>query len=126
MKKSHKLPARGSYKEAKTIQAKKKDRSFFDYSDAEKREIIEHAVEAGNEMQRETMRQAEKIRKAVEIIHNGMKLNSSGTLPKKVSDAIDFLSDQNRCTNCGFKLIQIGPHEWKCSCMPKNVRLSIG
>ena len=51
-----KKPIRGSAKESKSIQAKHKARSFFDYTEEEKRAIMLKAAEGANEMQRETIR----------------------------------------------------------------------
>jgi DNA anti-recombination protein RmuC len=54
MKKSHKKPARGSYKEAKAIQNKKM-KSFFDYNEEDQKDILSFAIEEGTKLQQETM-----------------------------------------------------------------------
>lgn len=57
MKKHHGAPARGSYKEAKMIQAKKKAKSFFDYTEKEKREILLTAAHEASRFQRKLIQE---------------------------------------------------------------------
>jgi hypothetical protein len=56
-------PVRGSYKEAKMIQAKKKAKSFFDYSEKEKREIVETAARQSSRMMQELVQKYEAQKK---------------------------------------------------------------
>ena len=66
------------------------------------------------------------IKKAVKLIKD-WETNSKSCIPNpETSNAIEYLISQDRCTNCGKRLIKIGEYEWHCKCMPKNLRISIG